>query len=330
MPRLAYEKKRFRDDTKVVIARAIQVCEEYARQGYDLTLRQLYYQFVARGFIPNTQRDYKRLGGIVNDARMAGLLDWDYIVDRTRNLDGNSHWRSPAHIIRDAYKSYAVDKWDDQDHRVEVWVEKEALAGVIERAARGLDVDFFSCRGYVSQSEMWRAGQRLLQYVRDGKHVVILHLGDHDPSGIDMTRDIEDRLFTFIGSHLASDYGGSMTYGEYSNHVTVERVALNWDQVQTYNPPPNPVKISDSRAQDYISRFGPDSWELDALDPVTLGQIISDAVEQYLDRDRWDEAVEREQEEVALLTLASQRWADVAAYLDGQPSVDSEEGDEVD
>lgn len=310
MPRLSYDKTNFHDSTMEVIVQANRICEEYDQQGYDLTLRQLYYQFVARGLIDNTQRDYNRLGRIVNDARMSGLLDWNYIVDRTRNLVGNSHWESPEEILEGAARSYQIDKWAAQEFRVEVWVEKEALAGVIERVGARRDVDTFSCRGYVSQSEMWRAGQRLLGYVRGGQQVIVLHLGDHDPSGIDMTRDIKDRLRTFVGGHRAGDVSG-YTRGQFEEEVEVRRIALNWDQVEQYNPPPNPAKLTDSRAKDYVREYGPESWELDALDPATLANLLNDEIDGIVDREIYEESLSEEEHTRTLISAMAENWEDI-------------------
>jgi hypothetical protein len=88
-------------------------------------------------------------------------------------------------------------------------IEKDALVGVIEDVCRQWDVPYFSCRGYASQSEMWGAGQRLLERIRSGRKVQVIHLGDHDPSGLDMSRDIRERLATFISLHLGHDPGES-------------------------------------------------------------------------------------------------------------------------
>lgn len=154
MPLVCYVEKRFNPATLDVIARANEIIAEYAEQGFALTLRQLYYQFVARALLRNKQTEYKRLGSIVNDARLAGLIDWDHIQDRTRNLLSNSHWTDPAEIIDSAARSFEVDKWTGQEWRPEVWIEKDALLGVIEGVCVELDVPFFSCRGYTSQSEM--------------------------------------------------------------------------------------------------------------------------------------------------------------------------------
>ncbi|KKL45349.1 hypothetical protein LCGC14_2356530, partial [marine sediment metagenome] len=129
--RIAYESWRPGAQARAMVGYANEICADYAAQGYDLTLRQLYYQFVSRGLLPNTDRSYSNLGTTTNRARLAGLLDWDYIVDRTRNLQSVAHWDSPASLIDACAEQFTLDKWTDQPYRIEVWVEKEALAGVI-------------------------------------------------------------------------------------------------------------------------------------------------------------------------------------------------------
>lgn len=289
MPLIQYRAVDFRPKALATIEAANAIIAEYAAQGFDLTLRQLFYQFVSRGLIPNTQRDYKNLGSIVNDGRLAGLIDWDAIVDRTRNLRALAHWASPAEIVESCARQFRFDLWEDQPYRVEVWIEKDALVGVIEGVCHEFDVPYFSCRGYTSQSELWGAAQRLLDY--GGKECVILHLGDHDPSGMDMSRDIQDRLVLFEASH-----------------VTVRRLALNADQVAQYNPPPNPAKITDSRAAAYIARHGRESWELDALDPKVIDGLIREAIAEVLDADRWAAALERQKDARGQLAGVSKKW----------------------
>lgn len=272
--KIAYIEKSFRDKSLELIRIANEIITEYQGQGFDLTLRQLYYQMVARGLIPNEQREYKRVGSIVNDARLAGLLDWRAIVDRTRNLRANSHWTTPKSILRSAAYSYLEDRWANQAWRPEVWIEKDALIGVISQVCQDFDVPYFSCRGYTSQSAMWQAGEgRLRQNHQDGQTTLIIHLADHDPSGIDMTRDIDERLTLFAG---------------WDKH-DIERIALNMNQVDEFNPPPNPAKISDSRARAYIAEFGGDSWELDALEPKVIVDLIQGTLEGVIDVAKWDE-----------------------------------------
>ena len=174
MPCVAYVTKAFRPDTVAIIQKANTVIVDYQRQGFKLTLRQLYYQFIARDLLPdswidaeynrknglppdtkNTMKNYKHLGDIINDGRLAGLIDWNAIEDRTRNLQTHSSWSSPHAIIRACADQYAVDLWAEQENYVEVWIEKEALVGVIEGICTELQVPFFACKGYTSQSEMW-------------------------------------------------------------------------------------------------------------------------------------------------------------------------------
>jgi len=336
--KIRYEDWRPSADARIDIRRAEAVCQQYATDGYDLTLRQLYYQFVARAWIENSQKSYKRLGEIINRARLAGLLDWDYIVDRTRNLRGTSHWEAPGSGIDSAAYSYRLDKWADQPRRVEVWVEKEALAGVVQRVAAEHDVNWFSCRGYVSQSEQWAAARRMLGYLRGGQAVTVLHLGDHDPSGIDMTRDIRDRLQTFITQDWLTEHSrwfddgtseGTIKVSEILEHIRyqtdgagepieVRRIALNFDQVQQYTPPPNPAKLTDSRANGYIAQYGYESWELDALPPEVLAQLVRDHIATIRDNDAYELIEAQERRERELLQQAAGRWDDLVDFLGGE------------
>lgn len=185
-----FSDQNFHPKTLGLIHLANEIIERLAAQGYSLTLRQLFYQMVSRDVIPNKQSEYKRLGEALNHARLGGLIDWDAIEDRTRNIRGVNHFVDPTQVLRAAADSFRLDKWANQPNRLEVWVEKDALVQVLEKACTPLDVDFFSCRGYTSSSEVYGASKRLLRYLEDGQTPVIIHLGDHDPSGIDMTRDI--------------------------------------------------------------------------------------------------------------------------------------------
>ncbi len=303
----AFIEKDFSNTHMWVINQANAIIEEYRAQGFVLTLRQLYYQFVARDTFPddrrwewadgrwkrdpdgtkNAQPNYKWLAGIISDARLAGVVDWEAIEDRTRNLEKNWTFKSPKQAIQQIRKQYCIDMWANQDCRVEVWIEKEALTGIIEPVCTELDLPYFACRGYVSQSEQWVAGHRArARYNREDQHTIILHLGDHDPSGIDMTRDNRDRLKLFAG---------------YRGKPTVERIALNMDQVEEFNPPPNPAKMTDPRAKEYIGIHGDESWELDALEPQFIDRLIRKHVDEWRDPGAWNEKVDQCAEEISVL-----------------------------
>lgn len=288
--KVAYKEINFRRASRELIDQVNAIIREYQDMGYSLTLRQVYYQLVSRDVIPNKERSYKNLGNTISEARMAGLISWTAIEDRTRYLRSNSHWSSPASIIRSAASSFAYDKWSDQENYVEVWVEKDALIGVVAHICEELDVPHFSCRGYVSQSEMWTAGQRLKEQEDRDRQTVILHLGDHDPSGKDMSRDILERLETFGTSPI------------------FRRLALNMDQIDQYNPPPNPTKVEDSRAKGYIEAYGYDCWELDALRPDVIGALIRSHVMDYCDLDKLAQARAREEKARDLLYRVSDNW----------------------
>ncbi|HEA30212.1 MAG TPA: hypothetical protein ENH91_09490 [Leeuwenhoekiella sp.] len=283
--KIVYKHKNFRSAAKETIAQANEIIQEYQDQGFSLTLRQLYYQFVARDLLGNNQKNYNNLGAVINHARLAGLIDWEAIVDRTRNLKTNLHWDDPADIILQCARQFAINKWQDQDYHVEVWIEKEALIGVIEPVCQRWDVPFFACKGYTSQSEQWRAGRRFKKAISRGQNVIIFHLGDHDPSGIDMTRDNQERTQMF-----AEGEG-----------VEVRRLALNMDQVEDQGPPPNPAKQTDSRFETYRMKYGDESWELDALEPVFIDRLIGEAIGDILDQEAWDKSVELENEHKATL-----------------------------
>jgi hypothetical protein len=298
--KIRYKTINLRPASLALVDKCNAVLEKYNEAGYDMTLRQLYYQLVAADEIPNTPASYNNLGSLVNDARLAGLIDWDFLVDRTRNLQSIGHWSSPSSIMRAVASQYAVDKWAEQPYRPEVWIEKEALAGVFERICSSLDVPFFACRGYTSQSEMWRAAQRLEGYVDAAQIPIIFHFGDHDPSGVDMTRDITDRLEMFMGG------------------VEVQRLALNMDQVEEYDPPPNPAKITDSRAKVYIQTYGRESWELDALQPDVLAGLVRDAIYGIRDLDKWKKVVRREEKERKTLAAISDNFVEVGKFTQKQ------------
>lgn len=296
MPKIRYKDINFHNSSLELIALVNEVIEEYEAQGYELTLRQAYYQLVARGYIPNNERSYKNIGNLINDGRLAGFIDWHAITDRTRNVRKNSHWDDPSEVIASAKYSYLLDKWEGQPNYVEVWVEKDALVDVVGQICRPLDVPYFSCRGYTSQSEMWAASRRFInQNHREGR--IIIHLGDHDPSGIDMTRDIKERLELFDAD------------------VYVKRVALTMEQIRKFNPPPNPAKLTDSRCGKYISMYGYESWELDALEPKVITDLIRNEVTKYRNDKLYTQVCAREAEEKQELQLLCDYYGTAINFL---------------
>lgn len=271
------------------------ILEEYRKQGFRLSLRQLYYQLVARDYIPNNTRSYKNLGSLVSNARQAGLIDWAMIEDRNRETLIPGHWENPGEIVSAAAAQFRIDKWDKQPWHIEVMVEKDALSGVLGPVCSRLDIGITANKGYSSSSTMYEIGKRLQYRAGYGrKQICVLYLGDHDPSGIDMTRDVEERLKLYSGL----------------DELEVVRLALNWDQIEQWRPPENPAKETDARFGAYVRRFGGSSWELDAIEPRQLADLVEGAVFARRDVDLWDDAVRRENEMREELQAFAERYGE--------------------
>jgi hypothetical protein len=285
----------FNDESTKLIYIANNILIEYANQGYRLSLRQLYYQLVARGYIPNSIRSYKRIGGLVSDARLSGLLDWSMIEDRGRETVINSHWENPGEIIKVAAKQSQLDHWKGQKNYIEVMVEKDALSGILEPVCRRLDVRFTANKGYSSSTAIYESSKRICAALNANQDVHLLYFGDHDPSGIDMTRDIADRLNLFC----------------YNQSINVIRLALNYDQVEKWNPPENPAKETDSRYQVYLERFGESSWELDAVEPRELVSLVKDQVNSLIDNILMASVKEEEEKMRLQLFGFARQWGDI-------------------
>ena len=296
---IKYVDKTLGVDKRATIIQANAIIKEYDRAGFTLSLRQLYYQFVARGLIENTERSYKNLGATIADGRMTGKISWTAIEDRGRNLAQWAIEEDEEEVLNGIEQGLALDLWARQDCYVEVWVEKDALSSVVERPCNELRVPYLACKGYVSASEAWRAGRRFEKMANAGRAVHLIHLGDHDPSGIDMTRDNDERV------QLFSRFAG----------VSVHRIALNMDQVDQYSPPPNPAKVTDSRFASYRDAYGETSWELDALEPRVLFSLIDEKIRSFINPKLWDATLEEEADRRTLLAQFHERFDDIRDFL---------------
>lgn len=265
----------------------------YQRQGFRLSLRQLYYQLVTKNLVANEEKSYKRVGKILSNARLSGLTDWAAIEDRGRVPKVPPEFGNIGELVEAALASYRLPRLRGQAIYPELWVEKDALAGVLSPLARRFHVVMMVNKGYSSQSAMYAAAHRIKAAVKADDAVedaVVLYLGDHDPSGMDMVRDIQERLDMFVRNAFPVD---------------VRKIAINMDQIETYGPPPNPTKLSDSRAQDYIDEYGYECWEVDALPPDVLEQIISDELESIIDQSIVDPILAEEESDKEALRKAT-------------------------
>lgn len=265
-----YKEITFKRKSLEMIQRINGIIEQYQDQGYTLTVRQLYYQLVARDIIENNEKSYKQITSLVNDARIAGEIDWDAIEDRTRSFERRGRWGDPRDILEGAARQYHTDPWAAQDRRIFLIVEKEALVGVFQNVCWQYDVPLLAARGYPSASVVREFAKAEIEENVE-KDVLILHFGDHDPSGIDMTRDLEDR-FRMFG--LDGDF-------------ELKRMALNYDQIEELKPPPNPAKQTDARFINYRRKYGSSSWELDALPPTVLDKMAREEILNHIDLGVW-------------------------------------------
>lgn len=306
--KICYDKKRFNSSTRLLIQQAEAILEDYQKMGYNMTLRQLFYQFVRRDLFPKEHRDstgvmtknhlnnYKMLGEAMGNARLSGLIDWSHLEDRHRSVTNWRYDTSPKETIEKARRQYNIDHWTTQPVQVEVWVEKAALADIMEQVCGRWGVPVFACKGYGSVSSKYDAWNRILdRWNENNQKTHILHFGDHDPSGIDMTRDITDSLAVFqTGS---PDY--SIDGWDGSDLFSVDRLALNMKQIRKLNPPPQPNKGSDPREKWYTEKYGPHSWELDALDPPQLTSLVEEAVEAVISWPEWEERATQQRTDFA-------------------------------
>lgn len=274
-----FRSKKFKDESLLRIKQCNDVIDDYLGQGLRLTLRQLYYVLVTQNVIPNSVESYKALGSLVSDARLAGMMDWDAIEDRGRRPTIQLEFRDLQHRIDLTIANYRLERWKGQNNYVELWVEKDALAGVLAPLAEEHHVTMMVNKGYSSQSALYSSSKRFLEASDEGKDLILFYLGDHDPSGEDMVRDIQTRL------------------GMFGAELEVRKLALTMSQIKQYKPPPNPTKLTDSRAAAYVEKFGNSSWEVDALPPQRLAQIIRDEFEDVIDMELMDEIKEQEEQD---------------------------------
>ena len=300
-----YRDHRFNVQTKDTVEKATQVINDLGAQGYTLTLRQLYYQFVSKNWIENSQQSYKRFGRIITNARESGRVDWLAIEDRQRGLSTYYKQENFEEVIEGLDTDITFEPWDRMDDYVEVWIEKQALENVVSRPCSIWRVPYMACKGYLSASEAWRAGLRYARAIDKGKKPVLIHLADHDPSGINMTDDNRERVRLFAES----------------KGIEVKRIALNMDQVEKYNPPPNPAKKADSRSKDYIHRFGKNCWELDALEPKVLDGLITNAIKKHIDMDVWNDTMELQEEARRIPQALADNWDEVKNYMYNQEMI---------
>ena len=277
-----FRKHKFQNKNLYLIEKISQILEEFKQEGIKVTLRQLYYQLVARGIIQNKVDVYNKLSTLLTDARYAGIVDWEAVEDRGRVPHTPNTFEDINDLIKAAAQSYQLDRWEGQEYYVELWTEKDALVSVISPITKKYQVSVCINKGYTSASSIYNSAQRFLEQ-QEGKKCILLYLGDHDASGLDMDRDIKSRLT------------------EFGVDVEVVRIGLTMEQIQEYNPPENPAKKTDPRSKNYSKIFGEKSWEVDALRTDVLQNLIETSIRKYLDVDKYNAIIDKEKEDIKSL-----------------------------
>lgn len=335
---------------EVIIANIVAIVNRYRQQGLTLTLRQLHYQLVTRNQIVNHDSAYKKLGNILDDCRYAGVIDWNAIEDRGRVPYIPYSADDIADGFNDLKYSYRLDRQQGQKNYIELWSEKDALSGILRRVTEEFHIQLVINKGYTSSSAVHVSYKRLADKILEGKKVTILYFGDHDPSGLDMVRDITDRLSMFLcrGERLRfnsdfmydkveawmrdedidqywllhEEYISQEFFQEHQEGIEdeqdwqaacikaylhendlfeVEAIGLSKAQIKQFSLPPNPTKLTDSRAKEYIKRHGKICWEVDALQPETLISIVRENIMERIDTEVYEARLQQETDDKAEL-----------------------------
>lgn len=307
MTKEAFEDRRFAAKTAKVIEQANMIMDEYEDK---MTLRQLHYQFVARDLYENTQQNYKKLGDILRNARMAGRIDWEELEDRGRRLAGwGGGYSSPSAAVRSWSHGYSEDMWTTQSVMVEVWTEKDALSSIISDPAYEHSINYFASKGYPSITALKKAADRFKRYGARDKDVVVLFLSDHDPEGIDMLRNLRETM----------DIMGV-------TNLSVRRIGLTMEQIRELNPPSSIAKESSSRLAMYESETGTrEAWELDALPAQYLKDLIDVEITRYINQPALAERKREEEDNRQLLIKIAENFDEIVEWLD-----ENEDDDEDD
>lgn len=278
-----------------VVEHIVQTVNRYQQLGYRLTLRQLHYQLVTKNWIVNHDTAYKKLGNILDDCRYAGVIDWDSIVDRGRVPYIPYTVEDAVDALNDAVRTFRIDRQRDQTNVVELWTEKDALSEILKTSTEKYGVQLVVNKGYTSSSAIYEAYERIMEkIVDDDKTFTILYFGDHDPSGLDMVRDIRERL-TFMAQHgQYSDIFGEYGSRDIDSALTILPIGLTMPQIKRYKLPANPTKMTDTRSDKYIAQYGKTCWEVDALDPTILTAIVESHIRHETDMGLYDEMLDTE------------------------------------
>lgn len=257
------KQKRFRR-TKAAVTSIREAIHDLLEEDHPQTVRQVFYALTVRGLIQKDEVEYQRtVVRLLVEMREAGQIPFGWIADNTRWQRKPSTFVGLEAFLNSSAKSYRRDLWAKMPVYVEVWCEKDALAGVLVEETSTFDVPLMVAKGYASLSFLHSAAEAIKD---KGKPAHIYHFGDLDPSGVDAARDIEAKLRRY-----ASDA-----------EIHFERPAVTREQVEQWNLPTRPTKMSDTRAK----KFNGTSVELDAIPAHTLRGLVRECIERHVDKEQ--------------------------------------------
>jgi hypothetical protein len=244
-----------------------------------LTVRQVYYQLAKDGLVPLSKKGYRQAQRLLVRVREEGIVPWAYFADRTRVRIQAAQWEDVEDFGETVRNAYRRDNWQSQPVHVEVWLEKQALQDVFKRELEPYGVPLYTVRGYGSLTFIHEAAASLAGV---GKPKAVFYFGDHDASGVDIERDLHEKL---------RRYGGACD-------LTFERAAIHLEDVEKFDLQPFDAKETDSRTRAYRARHKTDAVvELDALPPDELRRRIRACVEKHMNMSawQWEQAIELEE-----------------------------------
>ena len=273
--------------TRVVLAQVREVLEEY-RNHLPLTARQIFYRMVGAYGHPKTEAAYERLCNYLVRARRARTIPFSMIRDDGASVMGHAHYDGEegfqAHVRR-LGEGYKQDKFANQPRDVRVYCEAAGMMPQLRRVLEDYSIPVYSCSGFDSLT----AKYELRGWCHDtffylGKHPVVLHLGDYDPSGESMFEVIRDDVRAFLAEDLPHVDPKAFAF---------ERVALTSWLVDLYELPTAPPKKTDSRSK----HWGGETSQLEALPPDTLASVLRTEIEnEWFDMSILAEDREREEQ----------------------------------
>ena len=295
MRRVVMKKWNMKPRTRIIVSEAYKLCEEMNRgYGQRVTVRQIYYNLFSKGIIQLNQREYRRVCRILTNARKRGYIPFEWIEDRSRRPLMSMLYGDIQEFLGTLIEEYKRDTWKGQDRFVIILVEKEALAPIIWDIAKEYNVFVFPTKGFPSWSMFVEDLRQLVECFGAGKELIVLVLSDLDPSGEHIKEDYKSKL-----DFMAKELGFRQPY-------IIEKVAVTEEQVKKYNLPP--------MYKSYKNKGTIPIWELDALDPKILRQIVKEAIEKYINLELLYKDLETEEKEKEMLRYIANYG--VEAYLD--------------